>query len=209
MNPAGNELHRVAVLIDSEENREATEGRDEARLLGDIGHGSQAALANLYQRRGTLLYSLLVRMLISETEAQEVMQDTFVQIWRRARTFDPARSSPVAWMIMIARGLAQDRLRARVRRNAHQEAYRQEVASLSIEEMDGLRQAESGELSAACSVALQRLPEEQRRVLQLAFLRGWTHEEIARAEGDPLGTVKARIRRGLLAMRQAMKEYHA
>ena len=145
---------------------------------------------------------------MNETEAQEVMQDTFVQIWRRAPKYDPQLSPPLAWMIMIARGMALDRLRARQRRTAKHETYRREIASLEIEDINGPRHTEKGELEAACAAALQQLPEPQRRALQLAFLRGWTHEEIARAEGDPLGTVKARIRRGLMAMRQILKEYH-
>jgi RNA polymerase sigma-70 factor (ECF subfamily) len=154
------------------------------------------------------LYSLLLRMLTSEAEAQEVMQDTFVRIWRRAHEFDAARSSALGWMFLIARGLALDRLRSRSRRGAGRAAYEQEVASLAVEEMDCARQAARAELTTACAAALHRLPEQQGRALQLAFLRGWTHEQIAAAEGEPLGTIKARIRRGLLAMRRSLKDYH-
>jgi RNA polymerase sigma-70 factor, ECF subfamily len=184
------------------------EPREDARLLARIAGKCHESLAALYDRRGGLLYSLLARMLLSESEAQEIMQDTFVQIWRRAAEYDPRRSSPLGWMIMIARGLAVDRLRARLRRRATQQAYEREVASLAIEEMTGAHHAEHDEMAAACVAALHKLPEPQARALQLAFLRGWTHEEIARAEGQPLGTVKARIRRGLLALRQALREYH-
>jgi RNA polymerase sigma-70 factor, ECF subfamily len=186
---------------------QAAELREDAQLLRRIADGDQQALASLYRRRGSLLYSLVVRMLVSEMEAQEVMQDAFVLIWRRAPQYDVDRSSPVAWMIMITRGLALDRLRARSRRTAGQAAYEREVASLEIE-VKGERQAERDELATACAAALHRLPEPQARSLQLAFLRGWTHEEIASATGEPLGTIKARIRRGLLALRKAMKDYH-
>ncbi len=96
--------------------------REDARLLAVIADGDQHALATLYRRRSGLLYSLLVRMLVNEMEAQEVLQDTFVRIWRRAREYDSDRASPSAWMIMIARGLAVDRLRARSRRNTGQTA---------------------------------------------------------------------------------------
>jgi RNA polymerase sigma-70 factor (ECF subfamily) len=206
--PAKNDVLRFPGCVERVESNDSTERNIETRLLAEIAGGCQQALAALYRRRGSLLYSLFVRMLVSEAEAQEVMQDTFVQIWKRARTYDPRRSSPIAWMIMIGRGVAMDRLRARLRRNATQETYQREVGSLAVEEMDGLRHTERGELAAACAAALHQLPETQRRALQLAFLRGWTHEEIARAEGDPLGTVKARIRRGLLAMRQTLKDYY-
>jgi len=187
---------------------EAAEAREDARLLTGIAAGDPHALAALYRRRGSLIYSLLVRMLVNEMEAQEVMQDTFVQVWRRAHKYDPGRSSPMAWMVMIARGLALDRLRSRSRRRATYAAFEREVASLEVEEIHGARQVERDELAAACATALNDLPEEQGHALQLAFLRGWTHEEIAGAVGQPLGTIKARIRRGLLALRKALKDHH-
>jgi RNA polymerase sigma-70 factor, ECF subfamily len=205
--PAENQVLRFPGGAPSGELHDA-EAREDARLLASVAQGDQPALAALYRRRGTLLYSLLVRMLISEMEAQEVMQDTFVQIWRRAHVYDADRSSPVAWMIMIARGLAVNRLRARARRSATQASYQQEIASLAVEQMDGAHQTARNELTSACATALHQLPEPQCRAIQLAFFRGWTHEEIASAEGEPLGTVKARIRRGLLALRKALKDYH-
>lgn len=190
------------------ESSEVREAREDARLLAAIGQGDQPALAALYQRHGTLLYSLLVRMLVNEVEAQEVLQDAFIQIWRRAGKYDPERSSPVAWMIMVARGLALDRLRARARQAAKQLAYHQDLAMLAVEPLDGAQRTARNELAAACAAALQGLPEPQARAIQMAFLCGWTQEEIADAEAQPLGTIKARIRRGLLALRKALKEYH-
>ena len=192
-----------------DELHEAAEVREDARLLAGIAGGDSQALAALYRRRGGLVYSILVRMLVNEMETQEVMQDVFVQIWRRAHRYDPGRSSPLAWMLMIARGLAMDRLRARSRRNAGHAAYEREVASLEVEEVNGSRQTERDELATACATALHSLPDNQGRALQLAFIRGWTHEEIASAVGEPLGTIKARIRRGLLALRKALKDHHA
>ncbi|HLX71174.1 MAG TPA: sigma-70 family RNA polymerase sigma factor [Verrucomicrobiae bacterium] len=184
------------------------EVREDARLLAAIADGNQHALAALYRRRGDMLYSLLMRMLTNEMEAQEATQDAFVAIWQRAHKYDPCRSSPLAWMVMIARGLALDRLRARSRRSANHTAYEHEVMSLELE-INRPIQAERDDLAAACASALNRLPEDQAHAVQLAFLRGWTHKEIASAAGEPLGTVKARIRRGLLALRKALKDYHA
>jgi RNA polymerase sigma-70 factor, ECF subfamily len=184
------------------------EAREDARLLAMVAGGDQGGFAALYRRRSGLIYSLLVRMLVNEMEAQEVMQDAFVHIWRRAQQFDLERSSPMAWMIMIARGLARDRLRARSRRKAGHEAYEQEIASLELE-IRGRPQIDRDELADVCASALNQLPDEQAHAVQLAFIRGWTHEEIAQATGEPMGTVKARIRRGLLALRKTMKDYHA
>jgi RNA polymerase sigma-70 factor (ECF subfamily) len=183
------------------------EMRDDARLLAEIADGDQAALATLYRRRGSLIYSLLVRMLNNEMEAQEVSQDAFTLIWRRANEYDPLRSSPLAWMIMLARGRGLDRLRARSRRDAGHAAYEREVMSLEIE-TSAARKSERDELASACALALNNLPEPQGHALQLAFFRGWTHEEIAAASGEPLGTVKARIRRGLLALRKSLKDFY-
>jgi RNA polymerase sigma-70 factor (ECF subfamily) len=192
------------------ERREPTdpEAREDVRLLTLTAEGDHHAFAALYRRRSGLVYSLLVRMLVHKMEAQEIMQDVFVQIWRRAPQFDPARSSPMGWLVMIARGLAVDRLRARSRRAAGHAAYEREIVSLEVE-INGSRPMERDDLADACAAALNGLPEEQGRALQLAFFRGWTHEEIASAAGEPLGTVKARIRRGLLALRKTLKDYHA
>ena len=184
------------------------EAREDARLLAKVAEGDHNGFAALYRRRSGLIYSLLVRMLVNEMEAQEVMQDAFVQIWRRAHQFDSERSSPIAWMIMISRGLAMDRLRARSRRDVGHAAYEREIASLELE-VKGMHRVEREELADVCASALNRLPDEQGHAVQLAFIRGWTHEEIAHATGEPLGTVKARIRRGLLALRKTLKDYHA
>ena len=193
---------------DNPENSQDPEVREDARLLVMIAEGGQPALATLYRRRGTLLYSMLIRILAHEMEAQEIMQDTFLLLWKRAHEYDPARSSPLAWMIMIARGRALDKLRARSRQTANHAAYERELVSLEME-TGSPRQMERDELAAACAAALNDLPEAQGRALQLAFFRGWTHEEIAAAAGEPLGTIKARVRRGLLALRKILKDYHA
>lgn len=181
----------------------------DARLLQEIGQGSHASLARLYERRAGALYSMLVRMLTREAEAEEVLQDAFVRIWNRAATFDPARSAPFTWMIMIARGLALSRLRTRGRAQTGLAAYEQELASLEVEHLSGGWQNPDPDLPALCAGALRRLPEPQRRALELAFFRGWTHAEIAEATGEPLGTIKARIRRGLEALRGWLKDFHA
>jgi RNA polymerase sigma-70 factor, ECF subfamily len=202
--PAGDQTTRFDRSADSRVEAES----EDVCLLAAIAEGDQQALATLYRHHGGLIYSLIVRILVNEMEAQEVMQDTFLQIWRRAIKYNPERSSAIAWMIMIARGLALDRLRARSRRSTGHAAYEREVASLEVE-IKRAQPSERDELAAACASALNNLPESQGRALQLAFLRGWTHEEIASATGEPLGTVKTRIRRGLMALRKMLKDYHA
>ena len=180
---------------------------EDVRLLALVAQREQSALKALYERRGAILYSLIARMLVDEMEAQECTQDVFVLIWRKAPQYDSDRSSPLGWMIMLARGRACDRLRARSRRQENHAAYQREVAALEVEFSDG-EEFERDRISEECAAALNALPDTQSQALQMAFLRGWTHEEIARAAGEPLGTIKARIRRGLLALRKAMKGRH-
>jgi RNA polymerase sigma-70 factor (ECF subfamily) len=187
--------------------QDEVEAREDARLLSAIAGGDQQALAILYRRRSDLVYSVLLRMLGNSVEAQEVLQDTFVRLWRRAKEFDADRSSATAWLLMFARGLALDKLRARSRRAAAYDAYEREV-SLEKNASSAAHQLEADELSGICRDALDRLPAPQSQALQLAFFRGWTHEEIARAQGEALGTVKARIRRGLLSLRKTIKDYY-
>jgi len=195
------------------ENRSAAasseaEWSEDARLLTQVANGKENALAELYRRRSKLIYSLLARMLDNEIDAQETLQDAFVLIWKRAHRYDGGRSSPLSWMVMLAHGLARDRLRAASRRNRNRAVFEREIVALEIE-INTPRPAERDELARACAAALNHLPEEQGRALQLAFYRGWTHEEIAGALNEPLGTVKARIRRALLALRKKLKEYES
>jgi len=184
------------------------EARQDAQLMAAVAKGNRKALAELYQRRAPVIYSLLTRMLGNKTEAQDAMQETFLAIWKRAHAFDPVRSSPLSWMVMIARGKAIDLLRSRSRRAARHASYEQEIASLELQ-VASQKIAEPDDLASACASALHNLPDEQSQALQLAFFRGWSHQEIAGAVNEPLGTIKARIRRGLLAMRRALKDYHA
>jgi RNA polymerase sigma-70 factor (ECF subfamily) len=214
----GRTAHRTVEATDQNLPRQPTnislareddlQTREDARLLHAIGDGDERALAVLYQRRGGLVFSVLARMLGNEAEAQEVLQDTFIRLWRRAREFDEKRSSATTWLLLFARGLALDRLRARSRHMAKISEYEKEVASLASEPHADKNALQQDELADACRIALKQLPEPQGRALELAFFRGWTHEEIAGAQGEPLGTVKARIRRGLLTLQKVLKDYH-
>lgn len=181
---------------------------EDAALLADVAAGHADALKRLYDRRAGALFALLVRILADEAEAGEALQETFVAIWQRAGRYDAGRSAPLTWMVMLARGLALDRRRARERRRGWIGAYEAEVASLEVETRTGFADLADRESRRQVADALGRLPEEQRHALELAFFRGWTHEDIARATGTPLGTIKARIRRGLGALRHHLRNFH-
>ena len=181
---------------------------EDARLLAELAAGHSGVLAELYRRRGGPLLALLLRMLGDPQEAEEALQDTFVQLWRRARNYDAAKSGPFTWMVMIARGLALDRLRHRARKNVAFNGYRETAGNVAPETDNGFTSVAGAETTGHLVRALGRLPAEQRQAIELAFWRGCTQEEIARTTGEPLGTIKARIRRGMLALRQLLKDRH-
>lgn len=133
-----------------------------------------------------------------QTDAEDVLQEVFVQIWKKAATYDPQRSSVFTWSVMIARSKAIDRLRARQRRYQLAEAAAAEsevVSPASATPADDLERVRT---------ALSRIPSSQRTAIDLAFFTGLTQSEISERLGAPLGTVKARIRRGLLALRDGL-----
>lgn len=200
----------LPVSFPSDGTRQAAVEVDlERRLLAESAAGRHEALAALYQRRGPALFALLSRMLGSAHEAEELLQDAFVHIWKRASTYDPAKAAPWTWMVMLTRGLAIDRIRARSRRQLHLTAYEQEVASLEVEHLQPGSPAADREVADRIAKALRHLSDPQREAIELAFFRGWSHDEISRASGQPLGTVKSHIRRGMLALRQLLKDLYA
>jgi RNA polymerase sigma-70 factor (ECF subfamily) len=185
------------------ENPEAAQ----AELLHRIAAKDTEALAEFYDQTATPLYSLALRIVGDPGEAEEVIQDVFVQIWEKAPTFDPMLGSAFNWTLSIARHRSIDRLRARQRRARL-------IDELNTTEMtDGRTESESeekrlaGDEAVGVRSALNGLPAEQRQVIELAFFGGRTHMEIAEALGQPLGTIKARIRRGLLKLRDSLQTY--
>jgi RNA polymerase sigma-70 factor, ECF subfamily len=180
------------------------ESKFEASLISQIADGDESAFATFYQRLSSSLYGMAYRMMNDAKEAEDVLQEGFTYIWRRAGSFDPSRSTAFAWAVMIVRNKAIDRLRVRQRserlRERAEESLVQQTDESSAEE-PALR-----ERSAIVRSALQQIPQEQREALELAFFGGLTHEEIAERLTTPLGTIKARIRRGLLRLRDFLHE---
>ena len=180
------------------------ESKFEANLISRIADGDESAFATLYQRLSSSLYGMAYRMTNDAKEAEDVLQEGFTYIWRRARSFDPSRSTPFAWAVMIVRNKAIDRLRVRQR----SERLRERAEQSLVQERDESSAEEPAlrERSAIVRSALQQIPQEQREALELAFFGGLTHEQIADRLTIPLGTIKARIRRGLLKLRDVLQE---
>jgi RNA polymerase sigma-70 factor, ECF subfamily len=181
---------------------EQDDQRYEIDLIERVAQGDQTAFATLYDRLSPVLYGMALRMMNDAGEADDVLQDGFVYIWQRAGSFDASRSSPMSWAVMIVRNKAIDRLRIRARGERLQE--RVAAAPELTPEQDDQAAWEPflRERRARLKTALTTLPEEQQEALHLSFFSGLTHQEIATKIATPLGTVKARIRRGILQLRQ-------
>ncbi|CAN5785895.1 sigma-70 family RNA polymerase sigma factor [soil metagenome] len=175
-------------------------------LMRQVAAASEPAFASFYRRFAPGLFSMIYEILHDQKEAEDVLQESFVQMWKKASTYDPDRGSVFTWAVMISRNRALDRLRSRQRRGRTLEAATEE--SLAVPP-DHTRQAdELMEQSEECSRvrdALARLPEAQRNAIHLAFFRGLTQTQVSTRLGEPLGTIKARIRRGLIALRDVLE----
>lgn len=178
----------------------------DADLLLRTAAGDEAAFGRLYDRFSPGLYSLVLRMVRDEREAEDVLQDGFSHIWRRASTYDPARSSAFTWAVMVLRNKAIDRLRVRQRLERTVEKVTEEFSHFPDSDDTAALEPVMREERARVRRALGKLPEEQREAVDLAFFGGLTHEQIAEKLGTPLGTIKARIRRGLFRLRDVLKE---
>jgi RNA polymerase sigma-70 factor (ECF subfamily) len=162
-------------------------------LIRRLVAGDQHALGALYDKYAGLVNALALRVLRDASDAEDIVQEVFVQAWRQAARFDPARGTPEAWLCTMARSRALDRLRRRA-------ARREEPG----EDAPPAVAAPRNEEALAVRKALDLLSEVQRRALELAYYEGLTQTEIAARLGEPLGTVKTRIRSAMLRLREAL-----
>ena len=179
----------------------------QAQLLRRIAAQDRDALAELYDQVGGLLYSTALRILGDGHEAEEVIQDVFVQIWEKASKFDPAMGVANYWALSITRNRAIDRLRSRQRRSRLMSEFEESGAAEISAASDPSIARLSGEELANVRGALSQLPADQRQAIEMAFFGGMTHQEVAERLKEPLGTVKARIRRGMLKLRESLQAF--
>ena len=179
----------------------------DAELAQLIRAGDQQAFETFYDRFAPGLFSMIYAILHDQTESEEVLQEAFVQMWKRAPTYDPARSSLFTWAVMISRYKAIDRLGLRQRQSRLVEAVTERAGNSDCvaEERAAPGPGRKNERERVCA-ALEKLDDGQREAIDLAFFAGLTQAEIAEKVGAPPGTVKARIRHGLLALREGLKE---
>jgi RNA polymerase sigma factor (sigma-70 family) len=175
--------------------------RADVTLLERIASRDASAVAELYEQQSRLLYGLILRILKDRGEAEEVLQEVLVAVWTKAETYNVTLGSAVAWLVRIARNRAIDRLRSRNVRDRAVEAYPMPIVNDSPE-----TGAVRSEQQRAVTEALNTLPADQRALIEDAYFLGLTHAELAARFRMPLGTVKTRIRAGMMALRQQLQE---
>jgi len=170
-------------------------------LLRAMARGDESALAQVYDRYRLILFGLIVRILHSREEAEDVLQEVFLQVWRRAKDFDEARGRAFTWLVTLARSRALDRLRSLGAR------ARLAEAAPPIEYIgDAAADVFQSEQAEVIRRALAQIPVDQRQALFLGYFEGLTQSEIAARLGAPLGTVKTRMRTGMAKLRELLQE---
>ena len=179
---------------------------NDVELLKAVAARDEAALGQLYDRYRLILFGVLVRILNSREEAEDVLQEVFLQVWRRAGDFDENRGRPFTWLVTLARSRGIDRLRSLAARErvATMAGAGANEACESEQVSDAATDAIRSEQREVVNSALSQLPEEQKRPLMLAYFDGLTQSEIATRLGAPLGTVKTRMRSGMMKLRELL-----
>ncbi|GAC1341450.1 MAG: sigma-70 family RNA polymerase sigma factor [Myxococcales bacterium] len=192
----------LALLLAAAAVLAAGRALDEA-LAWRVSAGGAAATRVVSERCASVALAVARRVLRQPAESEEVVQETFLEVWRRAATFDPARGSLTAWVVAITHSRAVDRLRSRASADRAAMAASREDQAPVPQPLESTEQRQERERVRA---ALGTLPAEQRQVIELAYYEGLTQREIAARTGDPLGTVKTRARLGLEKLAQLLRE---
>jgi len=172
-------------------------------LVRRVAGGNDGSLEELYRALEVPVFGLALRILRDERAAEEATVEVFQRVWGRAATFDPERGKVIAWVLTMTRSAALEALRSR-RRETSGQVELGEAEGLSGDGPGPLVASAASESAARVEAALAALPVEQQRVLRAAFFGGLSYREVAEAFGQPLGTVKTRIRAGLAALRHAL-----
>jgi len=167
-------------------------------LLSAVRSGDEGAMAALYDRYSSVVYSVALRVLSDTAAAEDVLQEVFMQLWRNPARFDASRGALAPWLAVITRNRAIDILRKR-----HPESDIDDVVVSVVPDMAG--GAERSRAMEKVRGVLAAMPTAQRSVLEMAYFEGLTHTEIAAKSGEPLGTVKTRIRAGLMTLRKSFE----
>ena len=177
----------------------------EIELLQRIATGDRQSFEQLYDRFSGVLFSTAYRVLNNQEAAEDVLQDVFIQIWEKAPLYDPQRGKPLTWAVTLTRNKSIDRLRSVQRRNRLSDAVEKESQTFEqFDDKSSVDAVDAMEKGAMVRAAIAKLSPDQRQAIELAFFSGLTQTEIAERLGEPLGTVKARIRRGMMKLRDVI-----
>ncbi len=177
----------------------------EIALLQRVAQGDRVSFETLYDRFSGVLFSTAYRVLNNQEAAEDVLQDVFIQIWEKAPLYDPARGKPMTWAVTLTRNKAIDRLRSTVRRNRLQDDVEREAETFEqFDDRSSFDAVAAGETNQIVRDAIQKLSKDQREAIELAFFSSLTQTEIAERLNEPLGTIKARIRRGMMKLREVL-----
>jgi len=172
-------------------------------LIERAGSGEQQALAKLYDQSSRLIYSVALRILGNPADAEEVTLDVYSQVWRSAKDYSTERGTASSWLILMARSRALDRVRSRGSRQQREFAL-EDHAEFRAEDESAEETAWLNERKRRVRDAIEQLAPEQREAIELSFFDGMSHSELAERLNQPLGTVKTRIRLGMIKLRQAL-----
>jgi len=199
---------RLSFPVSSVRNTPAAVGQAVAdrELMARVVAGDEAAFSNLYRQLSPGLFSMIYQILQDQKESEDVLQEAFVQMWKKASTYEPERSALFTWAVMISRNKAIDRLRGRQRRTRLVEEATSEfsVSTARFESGADVLSSQSDERKKIRE-AMSSLPAPQREAIELAFFSDMTQAEVSAKLSEPLGTIKARIRRGLLTLRDLLQ----
>lgn len=176
---------------------ETADELDDGHLMSAIRAGNQEAMAHIYDRYSPIVYSVALRVLGETAAAEDVLQEIFLQLWRNPSSFDASRGNLAPWLAVVARNRALDTLRKRRPQTEIDEAT-------VLVDLDLATDAERKRRTAKIRSILQQMPAAQRTALEMAYFEGYSHSEISEKTGEPLGTIKTRIRTGLMLLRKGI-----
>ncbi len=199
-------LHRLwqtRAVADGSSRSEADEAR---RRLADAliraGRGSRSALAEVYEATSAKLFGICLRILGERGEAEDALQDIYLNVWRKAGSFDPERASPITWLAALARNRSIDRLRARAGRISEPIEAALHISDPAPDAATSLEAAEAGARLSGC---IGELETRKADAIRTAFFEGATYAELAVRSGVPLGTMKSWVRRGLHQLKECLE----
>ena len=194
---------KPALVADGSSRPDSSEARRRlSDALARAGRGSRSALAEVYEATSAKLFGICLRILNDRAEAEDALQDIYLNVWRKAGSFDAERASPITWLATLARNRSIDRLRAGGSRRSEPVEAALAIPDPSPDAAAALETAETGRSLAAC---IEELETQRAEAIRTAFFGGATYADLAERSGVPLGTMKSWVRRGLLQLRECLE----